>query len=361
MRSFGHKWLRLAVEKTSGCQLRRAFAGGSDLTMVTKAMMKKLGLGLALSVAACSGSSNKNGATATATASSTGGGQGGAIAVGAGGGGSDAGGASAQGGGGGGGKANCLDEGHQAGERYSLKDNCNFCDCQPDGSSVCTQRSCPAKGPGCSYDNKSYSFGEKFPASDGVNECVCAASGLACTRRQQGLPEEGAILLESLTASCGDDAMFTGAKVLADLPANDISAPFVYSKMQPFPETFPDTNVRFRIVYDGGFVVCRLPSQTQPAIDMEVVVEWISEDGSFDEGHHTYLRRNNFGFLDAWFSNSTAASHNALDGTYKAACPNPKGMSFSAQVNADGTADGTILKTCEFDSAVPVGTFAYAP
>ena len=242
-----------------------------------------------------------------------------------------------------------------------MKDNCNFCDCQADGSSVCTQRTCPAKGPGCSYANKNYGFGEKFPASDGVNECVCAASGLACTRRQQGLPEEGAILLESLSDSCGNDMMFTGAKVLADLPVSDISADFIYSKMPPFPETLANTKLRIRIVYDGGFVVCRLPSPAQPAIDMEVVVEWISQDGSFDEGHHTYLRRNNFGFLDAWQSNSSAASHNALDGSYKATCSNPKGISFSAQVNADGTAEGQILKTCEFDSAVPVGSFAYAP
>ncbi|MFP8870632.1 MAG: hypothetical protein VCB43_03885, partial [Myxococcota bacterium] len=278
-----------------------------------------------------------------------------------GGGGVSAGGAGAVGGAGGDGEPNCLDQGWQAGERYSLKDNCNFCTCQADGFSACTMRACPAKGPGCTYESKTYGYGEKFPASDGVNECVCSASGLACTRRQQGLPEEGAILLETLSASCGDDVMFTGASVLADLPTNDFSADFLYNKFEPFPETFGDTKMRLRIVYDGGFVVCRLPSPTQPSIDMEVVVEWISDDATFNEGHHTYLRRNNFGFVDAWLTNSSAASHNVLDGSYKAKCPNPKGMAFSAQVNADGTAEGTILKTCEFDSAVPVGSFSYTP
>ena len=36
------------------------------------------------------------------------------------------------------------------------------------------------------------------------------------------------------------------------------------------------------VVFDEGFVVCRIPSPTQPAIDMEVVTEWITEDGAFD-------------------------------------------------------------------------------
>lgn len=327
-------------------------------------MMRSLGFASIALVVACSSTSDgttSSGATNTSATSSGQAGGGGMNTAGQGGGGLNSGGAGEAGGAGGGGEQSCLEQGWQAGERYSLKDNCNFCDCQADGSSDCTKRTCAAKGPGCSYGNKSYGYAEKFPASDAINECVCAASGLACTRRQQGLPEEGAILLETLTASCGADLTFTGGHVLAQLPIKDVNADFPYDKTSLFPESLSDTKMRMRIVYDGGFVVCRVPSPTQPAIDIEVVVEWISEDGAFDEGLHTYLRRNNFGFVDAWTTNASAVTHHALDGTYNPNCANAKGMAFSAQVNADGSAEGMIMKICEFDSAVPVGTFFHAP
>jgi hypothetical protein len=253
-----------------------------------------------------------------------------------------------------------LDEGHAAGERYSLRDHCNFCDCLADGSSACTNRTCPAKGPGCTYDGVARAYAERFPSTDGVNECVCAASGLACTRRDSNLPEEGAILLESMNEPCGHDMTFTGATVLSNMPTRDFSGAFPYNHVGIYPESRPDTTMRVRVVYEGGFVVCRIPDPSQPAIDMEVVVEWIGEDGVFDEGHHTYLRRNNFGFVDAWLTNS-ATPHGALDGTYTPNCLDPNGLSFSAQVNADGTADGSIMKVCETDFMVPVGSVSFTP
>lgn len=252
--------------------------------------------------------------------------------------------------------SSCLDD-HEAGDRYPAGDGCNFCDCNADGSSACTERECTSMGPGCTYDGTDYEYGERFDATDGVNECVCAASGLACTRRDAGLPEEGAILLEDANEQCGDDADFTPVAVLEGIPTDDFTSPFPYMRdRELYPETLPDTNVRVRIVYTDGFLVCRIPSPTQPALDIEVFVELITEDGAFDETFHTYLRRNNFGFVDAWLTVGSAPV-GGLDGTYDPACLDPRGFSFSAQVNADGTTEGAVSKTCEVDILLDVARF----
>jgi hypothetical protein len=255
----------------------------------------------------------------------------------------------------------CLDAGHEAADRYPVGDNCNFCDCMADGMSLCTTRTCPADGPTCMYNGTTHTYAERFPATDGENECVCAASGLACTRRGVGLPEEGAILLESLDEVCGDDTEFTGKAVLAGLPVDDFTTAFPYETARPlYPETLADSSVRVRIVYDSGFVVCRIPQPTQPAIDMEVTVEVMTADGAFNEGFHTYLRRNNFGFVDAWLTVASAPV-GGLDGTYDPSCLDAKGLSFSAQVNADGTAEGRVSKICETDILLDVARFNYEP
>lgn len=255
----------------------------------------------------------------------------------------------------------CLDEGHAAGDRVPVGDDCNFCECGADGATTCTARTCPAEGPGCTYDGVEHGYGERFAATDGCNECVCAASGLACTRRCSGLAEEGAILLESMNESCGDNDAFTGHAVIAGLPVSDLRAPFDYDAARAlYPETRADTEVRFRIVYDGGFVVCRLPSPDQPAIDVEVVLEWITADGAFDEGLHAYLRRNDFGFVDAWLVVASAPV-GGLDGTYSPGCLDPNGFSFSAEIEPDGTARGRVSKACETDIGLDVGTFERTP
>ena len=229
----------------------------------------------------------------------------------------------------------CAAAGHAVGDRYAVGDHCNYCVCQADGTAVCTARSCGSLTSGCSYGGVDHAYAATFPAGDGCDTCVCAASGLACTRRCPALPEEGAILLESLTAPCGDDPAFTGDAVLAGLPTDDVSAPFVYDHASPlYPETRPDTTVRVRIEYERGFVVCRLPAPTQPAIDMEVVVEWMTADGAFDEGFHTYLRRNNFGFVDAWLVAATAPA-GGLDGDYDPHCLDPNGFSSCSPCCAD--------------------------
>lgn len=267
----------------------------------------------------------------------------------------------AGGGGGGGAGGNCIKEGHAAGERFSVGDNCNFCDCHADGSTVCTSRTCVASMPGCTYDGVDHAYAEHFPATDGCNECVCAASGLACTRRSCSTSEEGAILMESLDTQCGPDPTFTGAFVLGGLPVSDLVAPFLYDTMGPlYPETLPDTKVRFRVVYDGGFIVCRIPAPNQEAFDIEVLSEWMTEDGSFDEGFHTYLRRNAKGFVTDW-SVLASAPPGGLNGTYDPACLDPSGFGFYATIHDDGTAAGDVSKACETDISLTVGTFSYAP
>ncbi len=252
----------------------------------------------------------------------------------------------------------CLVE-HEAGERFPVGDNCNFCDCNADGSMTCTTRTCPAESGGCTYDGTDHAYAERFPSTDGCNECVCAASGLACTRRDCTVVEEGAILVESLDEPCGPDPNFTANAVLGGLPYDDFTAPFAYKTSGPlYPETLPDTTARVRIVYDGGFAVCRIPNPGQEAFDIEVLVEWITADGAFDEGFHTYLRRDAMSFVDAWYL-AIGAPANGLDGSFNPACLDPNGFSFAANIYADQTAEGQVGKTCETDILLNVGSFAY--
>src|SRR5690606_11436406 len=141
---------------------------------------------------------------------------------------------------------------------------CNTCVCQADGDLACTERVCPLDRNGCSYDGAEHGYGERFPSTDGCNECVCAASGLACTRRScDGALEAGAILVESLDEPCGEDPAFTARAVLDGLPHAEVTAPFLYERDRDplhYPETAPDSTTTLRVIYGGGFAVCRFPS-----------------------------------------------------------------------------------------------------
>jgi hypothetical protein len=259
--------------------------------------------------------------------------------------------------GGTGGAPSCLEE-HLAGDRYPIGDNCNFCDCNADGTTTCTARTCPSVFPGCEYNGVDHAYAEVFPATDACNECTCAASGLACTRRKCTVVEEGAILVESPDTPCGDDPTFTANAVLTGLPFDDFIATLDYVTTGPYPETLADTTVRVRIVYDGGFAVCRIPNPDQEAFDIEVLVEWMSADGAFDEGFHTYLRRNRTGFTDKWYI-AAAAPPFGLDGTYNPACFDANGFTFDAAIDADHTAEGFVFKLCETDLLLDVASLTY--
>ncbi len=247
------------------------------------------------------------------------------------------------------------------GVRYSAGDACNFCECQADGTELCTQRVCQESIGGCEYGGVAHDYGARFPSADGCNVCVCAASGLACTTRAActDVPDS-AILIESSDTPCGRDPMFTPARVLATLPVSDFEAPFLYERTRPlnlYPETLPDTDVRVRIVYDGGFQVCRLPSLDQPALDIQVTVEWMTADGALHEGFQAYLRRNNFGFLDAWLVHASQPL-GGLNGSYMPNCAiDPGDYSFQVQVEPDGHATGSMHRVCETDISLTVGTF----
>lgn len=264
-------------------------------------------------------------------------------------------------------RASCLDEGHEAGDRYPAGDpwdGCNYCECLFDGATICTDRVCPDSIGGCTYEGRAYDYGERFPSEDGCNECVCAASGLACTVRD-GCAEvpSSAILLESMNDSCGADDTFTPAMVLGTLPTTDFVAPFLYDRDRTpaeggYPEVLPDTNVRLRIVFEEDFfMVCRLPSPEQPALDIQVVLEWITADGAFDEGLPAYLRRNDFGFLDTW-EMAASVPLGGLNGTYTPICSlDPGDYSFGASVEPDGHATGTVYRVCETDLPLMIGGF----
>jgi hypothetical protein len=256
----------------------------------------------------------------------------------------------------------CLDQGHVAGERYPAGDDCNFCSCGADGVAACTARTCANQDGHCDYDGLPRAYGERFASTDRCNECVCATSGVACTQRPAcGAPDDGAILLETLDAPCGDPSFgFTARKVLADLPRADVRAPFAYQRVrEKYPETLPDTMATFRVRHDGGYAVCRIPAEGQEAIDLEAVAELVTDDGSFDEGFHTYLRKDRTGFVDAWYVVATLPPA-ALTGSHAPACLDFVGYSFSAQLDRDGSAFGSAFKTCETDLYLEVGTWTAA-
>lgn len=260
----------------------------------------------------------------------------------------------------------CLDAGRAAGERFPKGDGCNSCECLADGTLECTTRACPTSPNTCTYNGVEREFAERFPSVDGCNECVCAATGLACTRRtcDGGLdPTPSAILVESLDEPCGDAPGFTARAVLAGLPHWKLTAPFVYDRDRPaahYPETLPDTTATLRITYDAGYAVCRLSSPTQAAFDIEVLLEWMTADGAFDEGFHTYLRRQASAFTDVWSLFGTRRD-GELNGTYTPACPEARGTLFMATLDADGSATGDVQKICETDLALSVGSWSLGP
>jgi hypothetical protein len=248
----------------------------------------------------------------------------------------------------------CLDT-HEVGDEVVDTDHCNVCTCQADGRFACTDRVCPETADGgCTYAGTSHTYGERFPAIDGCNECVCAASGLACTRRECSDDEEGAILLEALDQPCGREG-FTAEAVLQGLPYTELTAPFLYERDRVlYPETRADTELTLSLHYVGGFLVCRIPSEDQVAMDIEIAARWQTADGAFDEVLHAYLRRNDFGFVDGW---TTVASREpgALGGAYTPDCLDPRSLAFAASLGADGSASATISKACEIDIGLTVG------
>lgn len=249
------------------------------------------------------------------------------------------------------------------GERVYMDDGCNFCDCTDGGLDNCTERECTPISDGCEYDGMTYAYAEYFDATDDCNLCVCAASGLACTRRDACDPEfdEGAILLESLDAPCGPFDDFTAEWVLTNLAPWERTGPLDYENAGPlYPETLADTTMTVRVTFPAeGYIVCRIPMPGQEALDLEAVVEWVSEDGAFDEGQHTYIRRNYGGFLDA-FTSVSALSPNELTGTYSPGCPDAGGVSIAPRWNDAGDAEAGLFKTCEVDIGLTVGQWTAA-
>jgi hypothetical protein len=256
----------------------------------------------------------------------------------------------------------CVDLGEPVGERIPVGDDCNFCTCNADGSRTCSERTCQVSGNTCEYDGVTHAYGERFPSTDDCNECVCAASGLACTRRDcEGTElEEGAILLETLDEPCGD-AAFTAQAMLDELPYATGTAPFLYGRERPpehYPEWLPDSEVTWRVGYDGGFAVCRIPNEGQESIDLEVIAEVLTADGSFDEGFHTYLRKDRTGFVDAWYIVGTLP-YGTLNGSYlDPTCIDPGPFTFTAQIDRDGSSFGAAYKICETDFTFPVGEWS---
>lgn len=254
----------------------------------------------------------------------------------------------------------------EPGERVPAGDGCNFCDCTETGF-VCTERSCAETGMDCEYNGVGHTYGERFAATDGCNECVCAPSGLACTRNVECESDDedtSAILLPSLTASCGSIQGFTGALVLSYLGDMPLRAPFLYERDREaiyYPETRADTNVSLRISYvEGDAIVCRIPMEGQEAIDIEVYVEVITDDGAFSEGFHAYVRKTQSVFVDNVNFVAAFPSWMDLDGEYNPSCFDPLGITIAGTFEADGSTGGNISKVCETDLLFTVGSWETA-
>lgn len=257
------------------------------------------------------------------------------------------------------GEAACGPEG----ARIYQGDGCNFCDCEGGELTNCTTRTCESIG-GCEYDGTMYEYAEHFDSTDGCNECVCAASGLACTRRDKCVDgnEEGAILLEDDDQLCGGLEGFNGASVKSGLEPLSRTGVLDYNELGPlYPDTLPDTDMTLSITFpEDGFVVCRIPSAGQEALDIEAVLEWRSDDGQFDEAQHTYVRRNFRGFLMAYTGVASIDAQN-IHGTYSPGCPDAQSISIGPRWNDDGTAQTGISKTCETDIGLQTGEWTSSP
>lgn len=87
-----------------------------------------------------------------------------------------------------GGAGTCSYEGksYSSGERFPAADGCNTCSCGADGQVACTELACG--GGQCTYPagqgGKVYRAGESFPSTDACNSCACQADGqVVCTLR----------------------------------------------------------------------------------------------------------------------------------------------------------------------------------
>ena len=150
--------------------------------------------------------------------------------------------------------------------------------------------------------------------------------------------------------------------MLEGLPHRELTVPLAYNRVGPlYPESREDTQLTLRVLRDqAGYAVCRIPSAGQEAIDMEVLVEWFSDDGAFDETFRSYLRRNAGGFTNEWNTVSSLAP-GTLNGDYTPGCPDFRGYAFAATFDFDGSATGSATKTCEADISLTIASFDFTP
>jgi len=160
---------------------------------------------------------------------------------------------------------------------------------------------------------------------------------------------------------CAPPAVWRAPAAARRLPSTDFTAPFLYDRDRDgYPEVLPDTNVRIRTIFDQGFMVCRIPSPTHPALDLQITVEWITEDGALDEGFPAYLRKNNFGFVDA-YEIAASIPLGGLGFSYTPICSlDPGPYSFGMSIEPDGHATGSMYRVCETDLSLLIGSFDHA-
>lgn len=89
---------------------------------------------------------------------------------------------------------------YAVGDKFPASDGCNQCSCGEHGEVQCTLLGCgpvPDGGPYCSVGGQHYAVGQQV-SNDGCNACICTSSGsVACTER--ACPPDGGTSCESLS------------------------------------------------------------------------------------------------------------------------------------------------------------------
>nr|XP_022312433.1 kielin/chordin-like protein [Crassostrea virginica] len=81
---------------------------------------------------------------------------------------------------------------YNVGQKFPAGDGCNTCVCKSSGRVSCSDNTCF-----CTYNGQKYNVGQSFPAGDGCNTCTCGSDGqVACTEKFCHHPPPGNVCSE---------------------------------------------------------------------------------------------------------------------------------------------------------------------
>lgn len=78
----------------------------------------------------------------------------------------------------------------------------NACEAARNGASIAKEGECESEPSMCKYDGMRYKDGEKFPATDGCNTCVCSGGRVSCTETDCAMKRCGGLVPPGVDNSC---------------------------------------------------------------------------------------------------------------------------------------------------------------